>query len=400
MQLLTILSAVMIIHFCQFAPHAFAVDPAGPSGSGQGVERVAGQEDLLQGEPADKKALIASESIQAELRAMNIGEARVQEVIALIYSKPLYKAFLIDGNKEAKSSQYDYTSLHEAAHHGHLEVARLILAQGAAVGAQTTIGSAPLYSAAHHGHLEVARLILARGAAVDAPARSGFTPLAIARQRFAEVPAGDDERRLIFQNIIDLLEQQTAFHQRNAVALMSYIYQGKSIDLDLMKANLKYTEFNEVKLRTFLEALQVQVQQPAPADAASEVRVFLDGQEQTLQVQEAIQKIIELVDRWYHTQRLCAAVRNGSDLHHLFNALFDHPLSIQHKLATNLLGEILKGHGNVLNQVSKDEKIMHAQFIKELISEVLPEQYIRDLQPLKVKPFDQYLPANLPTAQP
>ena len=69
------------------------------------------------------------------------------------------------------------TSLSWASENGHLDVAHLLLAQGAAVNQATTKGSTPLIFASQNGHLDVVQLLLAQGAAVNQANNYGSTPL-------------------------------------------------------------------------------------------------------------------------------------------------------------------------------------------------------------------------------
>ena len=55
------------------------------------------------------------------------------------------------------------TLLHRAAWAGEVDVARVLLAAGAAVEAQTDLEATPLYGAARHGHVQVAKVLLAAG---------------------------------------------------------------------------------------------------------------------------------------------------------------------------------------------------------------------------------------------
>jgi ankyrin repeat protein len=57
-----------------------------------------------------------------------------------------------------------WTALHQASAYGQLAVVRLLLSQGAQVGAHNYLGLTPLHYAACYGHEEVARLLVARGA--------------------------------------------------------------------------------------------------------------------------------------------------------------------------------------------------------------------------------------------
>jgi hypothetical protein len=88
---------------------------------------------------------------------------------------------------------------------------------------------------------------------------------------------------------------------------MAYIHQGKPVDLNLMKANLKHTQYDEEKLLAFLEALRTQAQlMVAPVEL--EMRVFSDGEEQLYNAEEAKGKVIELVHSWILNQQRLEAL--------------------------------------------------------------------------------------------
>jgi ankyrin repeat protein len=59
-----------------------------------------------------------------------------------------------------------WTPLSWAAHHGHTDIARLLLDYGANVNHQTTDGLTPLSLASQKGHWETAQLLLGRGGIV------------------------------------------------------------------------------------------------------------------------------------------------------------------------------------------------------------------------------------------
>lgn len=64
-----------------------------------------------------------------------------------------------------------YTPLHEAAAHGRIEIAELLLDYGANINARTASGLTPLHEAVFSNHVEMVRFFLARGARVNfAPA--------------------------------------------------------------------------------------------------------------------------------------------------------------------------------------------------------------------------------------
>jgi len=73
------------------------------------------------------------------------------------------------------------TLLHQAAFNGQMDVAALLLANGADVNARNYNGGTPLHGAANSGHLDVAGLLLAKGADVNASNNNGATPLHLAQ---------------------------------------------------------------------------------------------------------------------------------------------------------------------------------------------------------------------------
>jgi len=80
---------------------------------------------------------------------------------------------------------YDgWTPLHLAAFFGHVENARLLLAAGAGVNAESRNGleNTPLHAATAGRHQEVALLLLDHGADPSAVDAGGYTPLQIAQQ--------------------------------------------------------------------------------------------------------------------------------------------------------------------------------------------------------------------------
>ncbi|VDM41616.1 unnamed protein product [Toxocara canis] len=75
------------------------------------------------------------------------------------------------------------TPLHLACGYNNIEVARLLLENGAEVNAQDKGGLIPLHNASSYGHLEIAALLIEHGALVDQPDKWGFTPLHEAAQK-------------------------------------------------------------------------------------------------------------------------------------------------------------------------------------------------------------------------
>lgn len=72
------------------------------------------------------------------------------------------------------------TFLHEAALHGHKDVAVMLLVKGADVKARDKLWCTPLHLAAQSGCVELAGLLLAEGADADAVTHRGKTPLHLA----------------------------------------------------------------------------------------------------------------------------------------------------------------------------------------------------------------------------
>lgn len=86
------------------------------------------------------------------------------------------------------TSPYDGTALIAAAHHGHVEAIRLLLARKPNVDHVNNLGWTALMEAVVLGdggprHTETVRLLIAAGAGASIPDRAGATPLAHARQR-------------------------------------------------------------------------------------------------------------------------------------------------------------------------------------------------------------------------
>ena len=69
------------------------------------------------------------------------------------------------------------TPLHDAADKGHVEITRLLLQNGAEVNSKSKWGNTPLHDAAWNGHEKISRLLLQNGANVNTKSISGFTPL-------------------------------------------------------------------------------------------------------------------------------------------------------------------------------------------------------------------------------
>ena len=116
-------------------------------------------------------------------------ELDVFEATALGYIDRLRERLDEDPGRALAFSPDGFTALHFAAFFGKAEAARLLLSEGAAVGAvsRNEMVVQPLHSAAAGLHHEVCRVLIAAGADVNAVQRNGFTPLHAAAQH------GDDE---------------------------------------------------------------------------------------------------------------------------------------------------------------------------------------------------------------
>jgi len=71
-----------------------------------------------------------------------------------------------------------YCKLHEAAKTGNIDNVRRLLAEGHPVNAvDPSFGLTPLHFAVRNGRVEVARLLIANGADLTQPSAAGITPL-------------------------------------------------------------------------------------------------------------------------------------------------------------------------------------------------------------------------------
>jgi ankyrin repeat protein len=113
----------------------------------------------------------------------------VFEATALGYIDRLRERLDEDPARALAFSPDGFTALHFAAFFGKVEAARLLLMEGADVGAVSRNDQLvqPLHSAAAGLHHEVCRVLIAAGADVNATQRHEFTPLHAAAQH------GDDE---------------------------------------------------------------------------------------------------------------------------------------------------------------------------------------------------------------
>jgi ankyrin repeat protein len=75
------------------------------------------------------------------------------------------------------------TTLGLAAHCGLVRTTKAMLAAGADVNQRDTWDGTALFDAAHEGHRDIARILLAAGARTDIKRRDGATPISTARER-------------------------------------------------------------------------------------------------------------------------------------------------------------------------------------------------------------------------
>jgi uncharacterized protein len=113
----------------------------------------------------------------------------VFEATALGYIDRLRERLDEDPGRALAFSPDGFTALHFAAFFGKAEAARVLLTEGALVGAvsRNELLVQPLHSAAAALNHEVCRVLIAAGADVNATQLHGFTPLHAAAQH------GDDE---------------------------------------------------------------------------------------------------------------------------------------------------------------------------------------------------------------
>ena len=77
-------------------------------------------------------------------------------------------------------SWYEGTALHLAVRDGHLDIAQLLIEQGAAVDVRGNNDYTPLHNAAWNGNLEMVKLLLNAGADINVTNYAGITPLVCA----------------------------------------------------------------------------------------------------------------------------------------------------------------------------------------------------------------------------
>ena len=82
-----------------------------------------------------------------------------------------------------KDDRFGATPLHSAVMNGHIEIARLLLQNGADVNAKDNDGYTPLHWAAFQGHIDILHLLVENGADLEAQENDGWRTLHFAADR-------------------------------------------------------------------------------------------------------------------------------------------------------------------------------------------------------------------------
>jgi len=165
------------------------------TGSNPNARDLAGRTPLhvavFAGQPAAVRALLAG---RADPNALERQRYDAITIAAVQNDVDMLKLLLErGGNPRAVTSPYEGTALIAAAHLGHAEVVRTLIAAKAPLDHVNNLGWTALLEAVILGdgganHTEIVRALAAAGADVNLADRQGATPLAHARRRgFAEM---------------------------------------------------------------------------------------------------------------------------------------------------------------------------------------------------------------------
>jgi uncharacterized protein len=125
----------------------------------------------------------------ASPRALEIDRYDIITIAAVANDVPMLRIALDGGgDPRAITSRYDGTALIAAAHLGHAEVVRMLIAAGSPLDHVNNLGWTALIESIVLGdggrnHTETLTALVRAGANVNLPDRQGATPLGLARQR-------------------------------------------------------------------------------------------------------------------------------------------------------------------------------------------------------------------------
>ena len=154
------------------------------------------------------------------------------------------KAHIVDGtNIDTVDDWTGKTALHYAAEYGHLEIAELLLANGANVNRRDDDKATPLYFAAVGGFVDVARLLLDYGADINARDKAKESPMDGA-VFFGHMNVAD-----LFQSFMAIVEYDMDDHFRlEATALTSgwygFLRKKKRVDSRLFQVQASFDLVN------------------------------------------------------------------------------------------------------------------------------------------------------------
>lgn len=138
------------------------------------------------------------------------GETQLH-VAAISGNKLLLERLLAKGHPVNIRDNAGWLPLHEACIHGHLEIANMLIHNGANVndrGGSNCDGITPLYDAASNGHLEVVQLLLEKGAIPSLKTDFGDTPLrALQKWRAGTILTRDEET--MYNNVCNKIQNSS-----------------------------------------------------------------------------------------------------------------------------------------------------------------------------------------------